>query len=75
MKVMVISIGAFGMVFKGLEKRLRELESRGKIKTLKPQQCQNLLEYLEESQTPGETCWTLDFSEKPSAKADVKDLP
>ena len=74
MRVTVLSIlvGAFGMVPKDLEKKLKELEIRGRIETIQIQNCWDHLKYLEESWRPNDTCCHLDFNERPLANTGGK---
>ena len=78
MKVTIIPIviGAFGTVTKGLLKRLEDMEVGGRVETI---QTTTLLRTYsshdsswEESWRLEKTCCHSDFSEKPSAKSDVK---
>ena len=66
MKEIVISIivGAFEIITKNLEKKLSELEIRGRIKTIQTTELPNQPGYLEESWTPEEICCLSDSSEK-----------
>ena len=68
MKVTVLPfvIGALRTIPKGFAKRLKDLEIRGKVETIKT------TEYWEESWRLEETCCHSNFNEKPSANAGVK---
>ena len=66
--VILIVVGALGMISKCLERTPEELEIRGRIKTIQT------TELSEESWRPGETCCHSDSSERPPADASVKNL-
>ena len=71
MKVMFIPIiiGALGTVTEGLSKRLDELEIRGGVETI---YTTTLLRSTRILRRVLETCCHSNFSERPSADADVK---
>ena len=62
MTVIPIIVDVFGTVLKSLEKRLEELESRGRIEVI---QNTALLEYSEKSSRPDGPCCPLDYGKKP----------
>ena len=66
--IIPIVIDAFGTVTKGLLKGLEDLEVGGRVETIQT----TALLRTEESWRLEETCCHSDFSEKPSALADVK---
>ena len=67
--IILILIGAFGTVTKGLLKGLEDLEVGGRVKTI---QTTELLRTARILRSVLETCCHSDSSEKPSANADVK---
>ena len=69
MTIIPIVIGAFGTVTKGLLKGLEGLEVGGRVETI---QKTALLRTARILRRVLETCCHSDFSEKPSAIADVK---
>ena len=68
MMVVTIVVGAFGMLPKGLEKRLEELEIRGRIKTIQ------ITGLLNTHKRPEETYCHLDSYKRPLAKTSLKNL-
>ncbi len=64
-----IVIGAFGTVTKGLLKGLEDLEVGGRMETI---QTTTLLRLAKILRSVPETCFHSNFSEGPSALADVK---
>ena len=74
MKVTVISIAVGVLVIfpRCLEKRQRELEIRGRIKTIK---AAKLIKSARILRRVLQTCCPLKFSEKPPVKTGVKNLP
>ena len=65
-RVKSIVVGAFGAVYKSLEKGFEELEISGRIETIQT------TEYWEESRKPVETWYQSDSSERPPGDAGVK---
>ena len=72
--VILIVLGAFETVPKGPEKRLRELEIKGRIKTIQTTGLLNQLEHSGESWKPEEFCCHSDFCGKSPVCAVVKNL-
>ena len=72
MTIIPIVISAFGTVTKGLRKSLEDLEVGGRVETIQTTSLLRTARILEESWRLEETCCHSDFSEKPSAIADVK---
>ena len=70
--IIPIVIGAFGRVAKGLLKGLEDLEVGGRVETIQTTALLRTARYWEESSKFEESCCHLNFSEKPSANADVK---
>ena len=71
-KIIPIVIGAFGTFSKGLLKELEDLGIRGRVWPSKLLHNWERPEYWEESWRFEATCCLSNFSERPSAKADVK---
>ena len=72
MTIIPIVIGAFGTVIKGLLKELEDLEVGGRVETIQTTALLRTVKILRRSWRLEETCCHTDFSEKPSAIADVK---
>ena len=74
MKAMVIRIiiGALGTVIKWLEKRLKDLEVRGCVKTIQTTALLRSDRILKKVLEIGVTCCHSDSSERPLSNADVK---
>ena len=70
--IVLIVIGAFGSITKGLLKGLEDLEVDGRAETSKWQHYWERPEYWEESWRLEETCSHSNSSEKPSANSDAK---
>ena len=71
--IILIVIGAFGTVTKGLLKGLEDLEAGGRLgRPSKQQHYWKRLEYWEEFWRLEETCCHSISSERPSVNADVK---
>ena len=70
--IVVIVIGAFGTVTKGLLKGLEDLEVGGRVETIQMKSLLRTARILRRVlETWGDCCHS-NFSEKPSANADVK---
>ena len=67
--IILIVIGAFGTVTKGLLKGLEDLEVGGRVETI---QTTALLRTARILRIVLETCWQSNSSERPSAITDVK---
>ena len=70
--IIPIAIGVFGIETKCLLKRLEDLEVSGRVETVQATALLRTAKYLEESWRLEETCCHSNFSERPSANADVK---
>ena len=70
--IILIVIGAFGTVTKGLLKGLEDLEVGGRVETIQTTALLKTREYWEESWRLEETCGHSISNERPSAYADVK---
>ena len=75
-KVMVIPIiiRILGMVSKDQRRNQENWRLEEELKPSRPQYCWNLLEHLEDSWGPKETCCHSDLKEKPPVKTCVKNL-
>ena len=74
MKVTIIPIviGAFDTVTKGLLKELEDLEVRGRVQVIHKTALLRTARILRRILETEATCCHLNFSERPSANADVK---
>ena len=70
--IILIEIGTFGTITKGLLKGLEDLEVGGRVEKSKLQRYWERPEYWEELWRLEETCCHLNSSERPSAKTNVK---
>ena len=70
--VRLIVVCALGMVFKGLERKLDELEIRGRIETIQITALLRMSEYCDKSWRTEETSGQSESSERPPANTGAK---